>query len=480
MNTLRDGIAYRGISAKACALGLALLLGVAGAATAQDAASASEDELFDAEETVTQAATSSKEAEGKSEFLKYDQVKVGGSITGKLGFSTVWSPAWSGSAELMKPSDYYVSPDLEGKVTLVAKPSTDFGVNMDFRTSWPFTTTTTVANTAGGSESVSENNITVWALYSKFNWNDRLYFSFGKQPLSWGVSKGAFQPADDIFAVTSSIDLTDTGAEREGPISLKTTVPLGVTNNLYFYTGLPTDTSGSSTVELADTRFAVKGEFGFGDTEMALGAYYAYNDHPRLLAMGTTGFGAWNLYGEGVLKYGSERYFISQGGSTAEQESGDFYFTGTIGGYYSDSDAGLTLALAYMYNGEAQKDVSAKEAIDYYYPKHIDEVDRISFGEHYAFASITLSDIDSSKIGTDKLSASLITIADLSDFSGWIMPSLSYKFFDYMSLKLGATFSFGGSGDEYITYGVGSSSSLGATAPGAALNLTLTVGTGDF
>jgi hypothetical protein len=186
---------------------LAAALLVAGAASlgAQDAStsttSGSEDDMFGQAETIAPASTSSKEAEGKSEFLKYDQVKVGGSLTGKLGFDSIWSPAWDGSAKLFDPTSYFLAPDLEGKMTLVAKPLTDFGVNMDFRTYWPFSSTNTVATTANGTsvngaDSVTIPNITVWSLYSKFNWQDKVYFSFGKQPLSWGVSKGYFQPAD--------------------------------------------------------------------------------------------------------------------------------------------------------------------------------------------------------------------------------------------------------------------------------------------
>jgi hypothetical protein len=459
--------------------------------------SSSEEDMFGQAETVTPANQASSEAEGKSEFLKYDQVKVGGSITGKLGFNSVWSPAWDGSAKTFDPTDKYISPDLEGKITLVAKPTTDFGVNMDFRASWPFVKTADYltgatydpgipfftdpsVKTTSGSSTIP--NITVWSLYSKFNWHDKVYFSFGKQPLSWGVSKGYFQPADDIFAVSASIDPTDTSAEREGPISLKTTVPLGVTNNLYIFAGLPTD-ANSAKVDPADARLAAKGEFGFGDTEAALAAFYAYNDYPRFLAMATTGIGSWNLYGEAVLKYGSERYFIEEDtrvpllGLSGSEASDRLYFTGTLGGYYTSSDGYFTLAFAYMYNGEAQKKVDATEALSYYVANG-DQADRIKLGEHYAFASVSKSDILPDTFGMDKLSASLIAISNLSDLSGIVMPSLTWTFFDYMSLKTGLSFNFGEGGDEYIVYGVGEG--YGATEPGVAFNLLLTVGTGSF
>jgi len=503
MNALRPSQGFRGAVPVLLATALfasgALSIGAQDAAAPAASSPGSEDDMFGSPETVTQANQSSKEAAGTSEFLKYDQTKVGGTITGKIGFSSIWSPAYDGSSKLFKPSDYYLSPDLEGKVTLVAKPLTDFGVNMDFRTSWPFTTTAKDSN----GDTYTAPNISVWSLYSKFNWQDKVYFSFGKQPLSWGVSKGYFQPADDIFAVSAAIDPTNTGAEREGPVSLKTTIPLGVTNNLYFYAGLPSAGGGSSSpllqsttsatsltnIDPADARLAVKGEFGFGNTEAALAAFYAYNDYPRLLAMGTTGIGSWNIYGEGVLKYGSERYFISETtptwpnplGLVGSQESGKLYFTGTLGCYYTDSDNRVTIMAAYMYNGEAQRGVDYQQALSYYMiASNTANWDRSKFGTHYAFASFSKGNIFHDKLGIDKLSASLIAIADLSDLSGYIMPSLTWTFFDYMSLQTGATINFGQAGDEYITNGVGNGSDFGATKPGIAFNLLLTVGTGSF
>jgi hypothetical protein len=483
------------------------LSGGALGAQAAPAQSPSEDDMFGAPETVTQTANVSKEAQGQSDFLKYDQVKVGGSFTSKVGLTSAWASPWNGSERLLPPTNDYVTPDIQGDVTIVAKPLVDFGVNMDFRTSWPFTidNTNPLAPTAPNISTASLTssgtgtipNISVWSLYSKFNWLDRVYFSAGLQPLAWGVSKGYFQPADNVFAASTFIDPANPSAERQGPISIKTTIPLGVTNNFYIYAGLPTTTAanGSTTVSMdpGDARFAAKGEYGFGNTELALAAYYSYNDHPRALFMGTTGIGSWNLFGEGILKYGSERYFVSTTtpglanplGLTADQQSGDFYFSGTVGGYYFDADSRITIMLQYYYNGEGQTGASAQQVYQYLVSElgnSVNRFDNINIGTHYAFASLSDTDLLSQALGADKLGASLIVISNLSDFSGYILPSISWKFFDYMSLQLGATFNFGPAGAEYIAYGVGQLSSLSGfpSAPGAALDLTLTVGTGTF
>jgi hypothetical protein len=523
-----------GLASSALALGAFLLLGSAPIAAqagdqaqtsgqAQPSASdqspssgsdaGSDDSMFGSPETVTQANGTSKEAQGQSEFLKYDQVKVGGSFVSKAGFTAAWAHPWQGGESFLDPESNYITPDIQADVTLVAKPLTDFGVDMDFRTSWPFTIpSNTSESSASGVQNIATNslsasgtgtipNIAVWSLYSKFNWQDKVYFSVGKQPISWGVSKGAFQPADDIFAVSNSIDLTNTQAEREGPISFKMTVPLNATNNLYFLAGLPTNSDGTTSVSPADARLAVKGEYGFGDTELALGAFYGQNDYPRALLMGTTGIGSWNIFGEGILKYGSQRYFLTQenpalglAGIIGSQQTDQLYFSGTLGGYYYDSDSRLTVMLQYFYNGEGVTGVSAKDAFLYYYIVKPSQADSIKIGTHYAFASISDTDLFPSAFGADKLGASLIAISNLSDFSGYVIPSISWKFFDYMTLQAGATFSFGASDSEYVTYGVGQPllSNISSTStpaqilaslpsdPGVALNITLTIGTGSF
>ena len=119
----------------------------------------SDEDMFGTPETVTQANGSSKEAQGQSEFLKYDQVKVGGSFTGKVGFTAAWASPGTGARASCRPTSNYITPDIEGDVTLVAKPLTDFGVNMDFRTSWPFTTPSTQRIIATGVPNISTTSL---------------------------------------------------------------------------------------------------------------------------------------------------------------------------------------------------------------------------------------------------------------------------------------------------------------------------------
>jgi hypothetical protein len=455
-----------------CAI-LSLVLAAGLAAYAEDAAAASsasgDDALF-GEEQVTEAST--KVQEPDKAFMKYDATKVGGSITSTLGYTAVYMEG----ADSIVPDYDYLSPTVTGKVTLTAKPALDFGVNMDFRMSYPYSSSVkALTSLSGTTATITEPSISVWALYSKFSVGDRLYMSFGKQPMAWGVARGFFQPADNIFA-ESAVDYSDYSAEREGPLAFKAmySVPKSMTN-FYFLAGLPS--SAASNPQLEDLRMAAKAEFNAGNTEFAFGAFYGYNDHPRVLAMATTGVGAFNFYGEAIGKYGSERYFHNSD-NTWTQQSGQVYFSGTAGGYYTADDGDLVILAQYYYNGEGQEGVSAEDAY-MHYAFNTSEADSISFATHNVGLSISRAEFL-----TSDLTVALYAIASLSDLSGFVVPSATWAFTDYFKVKLSASFNFGTSGDQYILAGPDFlySSKMGAfaTEPGVALSLLATLGTGSF
>ncbi len=449
------------------------------ASTAPAPPASSDDALFGSE---TVQAASNDMAAPQDEFLKYDQVRVGGSIKGSFGWNPTWSQAWEGPGLLSKPSSMDITPDLEARLTIAAKPLSDLAVNSEFRTSWPFGS---VRKDSGG-DSYTVPNITLWSFYSKFNWQEKAYFSFGKQALSWGVSRGAFQPADDIFAASRAIDLTDTGAEREGPVSLKMTIPIGITNNFYLFGAIPSDAGGSSSIRPSQARLATKAEFGFGNTELAAAAYYSQADHARLLVMGTTGTGDFNFSFEAVLKAGTERVFLEEQGPmvvAGADRSDRLFFTGSGGLTYSNADSHLVMLAQYLYNGEGQKDVTALEAL---LSGRDPAAAQIRSGTHYAFLSLSRGEF----LQKD-LTATVYAIANLSDGSGLVAPSIAWQLFSYMSASIGATFSFGPAGSEYVLFGPGLNSpmsgdasllpqALAASRSAVSLNFLLTMTTQGF
>jgi len=451
---------------------LALAAALAAAATlalaAQDrggsgSTGTSDDSMFGAE-TIVQTKPAAGDAAPQDEFLKYDQVKIGGSIAGSLGWTATWKDPWKTTPDPVDPDSTVLKPSLQGRVKIAAKPSTDFGVNMEFREAWPFFSTTKVLTSATTSAAIEQLNLSVWSLYSKFSWKDSLFFSFGKQPLAWGVSKSYFQPANDIFAL-SAVDFADTAAEREGPIVFKAQYPVPLTmSNVYFYAGVP----DAASLGMRDLRLAAKAEASLGNTELAVGGFYSYDDHPRVLLMGTTGNGDFNFFGEAVAKWGSERYFLSAGlpFPSGAQKADQLWFSGTVGGFYTNSDQNIAVSASYYYNGEGQSGVSAKEAYAYY-SMHQSEIDRMKFGTHYAALSFSKS-----KLLVDELSFMVYAVGDLSDRSCMVAPAFTWQFFDYASMKLGATLTFGPDGSEYTMMGGGK--------PSAAVNISFDLGSGAF
>ncbi|HUX37018.1 MAG TPA: hypothetical protein VMV44_03880, partial [Rectinemataceae bacterium] len=447
--------------------------------------SSTDDSLFGAE-TVTQSSTDAATSAPQKDFLKYDVTKVGGRIDGSLGWALTWADPWTKAIDLATPDARSLTPALSGSVKITAKPSTDYGVYMEFRTSNPFSTSETALTSASyvtlpsagvttSSTTFSIPNISVWSLYSQFSWNDSFNFSFGKQPLAWGVSKSYFQPADDIFALTA-VDNTDTGAEREGPIAFKAQygIPLTMTN-FYFYAGVPDKTG----LDLGDLRIAAKAETNIGNTEMAAGAYYAYNDYPRAILEATTGFGNLNFFGEAVGKWGSERYFLSPGVilPTGAQKADQLWFSGTVGGYYIDGDNNITVSASYFYNGEGQTGVSALQAFQYFVANSA-QADRMHFGTHYASASFSKT-----KLLVDNLSVGVYALGDLSDQSYMVVPSVTWQFFDYLSVAIGSTMTFGPDGSEYPTLGSMGLAAVNASLlgkPSASISITATMGSGAF
>ncbi len=463
----------------ALAAALAFPLAAQDSGVSADTGADSEEDLFGAE-TVTET-KSDAAATPQKDFLKYDMVKVGGSASGSLGLTGTWLDPWNAGIDPLKPDSRRLTPSMSDSIKITAKPSEDFGVNMEFRASNPFASSSSVltgatyvaagtnpytslpypASVKTTSTSLTLPSIKVWSLYSKFSWKDVVFMSFGKQSLAWGVSQSFFQPANDIFAL-NVVDFSNTGAEREGPIAFKAQYPLPLSMaNAYFYAGVPDTT----TLDINDLRVAAKAEGNFGNTELAAAGYYAYSDHPRAILMGTTGNGTFNFFGEAVAKWGSERYFLSSP-ILAAQKADQLWFSGTAGGFYSNTDWNLTASAAYFYNGEGQSGVTAKEAYAYYY-MHQSEIDRAKFGTHYAAASISFSELF-----VDQLSFMVYGVGNISDRSFIVAPSLTWKFFDYMKAKTGATLSFGPEGSEYTLMGGGK--------PSAAFSLSLDLGSGSF
>ena len=227
------------------------------------------------------------------------------------------------------------------------------------------------------------------------------------------------------------------------------------------------------------------------------------------------------LYSErGVVSWGSDRVFVrpSKDQSAAEEDPEDGlelvldtytvddrpFFSGTLGTNYMhefDNDAGsLVFAGQYFFNGEGYTNevdglleaayrlsfnsgenglaLDADEQPEGYEdPPAPGTGDLVNFGRHYLGGLISWSSI----FGTD-LSFSTLAIANMTDFSGIVIPTFSYSIIDYISVSAGMRMTYGAAGSEYTNpaalLGFGGEDAW--KGPLMSLTLECSIGGGSF
>jgi predicted outer membrane lipoprotein len=351
--------------------------------------------------------------------------------------------------------------------------------------------------------------LSVFELFSDFDFDDRLFFRFGKHTIRWGV--GYFFSPADVLNLTA-VDAEDPTAEREGPISLKLQYPFSI-NNAYLYVIANDDIRPS---ELA---FAPLVEIVVGNGEFGIGAYYQRALAPRLIGLYTVSVGDIDFFAEAVGLWGSDRVFVrpSRDQSAADESGEDglelvldtyevndrIFFEGTLGARYLnefDDLFSFTSIAQYYFNGTGYADrsfdgTSLYEAawfllqnpgtngltIDdpeaqpegYEDPPAVGVADLANFGRHYLGLTTVFGDI----LGSDA-SLALFGLVNLSDLSGIVSPTISYRLFDRMSISLGARMTFGEAGDEFTNPAAAISGT--EEGPTFELSIDLSLGGGDF
>ncbi len=488
-----------------------------------------EESLFDTD-MFTEAEESDSEETAGTDLLISEGVTWGGSFRGSVSSEWVWEDYWQ-KGILGKSNDTAsLSPGVSTELFFDARPSADFRVygELDIAGSAPqqfggFGQLTAAAditeddlpegwslqeNEEGDTEVLDaqgdlfmvieeegeENDdeqdeepetgsplqfdISVYELFADFNYDEKLFFRFGKHTIKWGL--GYFWSPADVLNLTA-IDEENPQADREGPVSLKVNYPFSF-HNLYLFI---IANSGIKPTELA---FAPKAEFLLGNTEMGISGYYQKALSPRGIITLSSTYGGVDFFTEGVVSLGSDRVFvrISKDQSTAQEDEDDgletvldtyvrsnpfFYFT--TGFRYAGSieaDKGSIFVIGqYFYNGDGYGSSKLLEqayylwrnpssnglilpeeaqGIDYESPPDLSLGDLSPFGKHYLGTSFSWSDF----LGTG-LSFSALGFINMNDVSGVLIPSVSYTFFDRISLSGSLRVTFGNPGDEFTNPG---------------------------
>ncbi|MCE1196188.1 hypothetical protein LWX53_06790 [bacterium] len=428
------------------------------------------DSLFGGDEVVSEAPAQNPADAAKQNpvtaALKSDKVRVGGSFYGSITPTALWKNFWDGDLAL---SDDTTSLGTSLKSTLFfdARPTEDFRVYGSAKAAYPFSAT------IGG---VSVPNLSVFELFADFNLNDKVYFRMGKSTVKWGV--GYFWSPADVINL-EPINVLDAEAQREGPINFRVNIPVaGTQDNLYFYTILD-----SGNIDFDTTALAAKAEFLLGNYEVGLGAYYRYDTAERAMLTLTGPLGDFDVFGEAMASRGSAKTFVTSidTGSpfkvhtaSAADNRENFYFSASAGFLYSNQNENFTAVGQYYYNGEGysleERDAlisQAKLAMAFAYP----DVAKITSltsslsglvsgsGQHYAALMLSKGKL----FALEDLSASVIAVANLSDWSGLVKPSISWSVVNNFKLTLSPMFFFGPEGSgEFSMAGDAVYLSLGA------------------
>ncbi len=409
---------------------------------AQESTSTGEEELFGSsdedssgglfEEVEDEELASSLE----KELLTSERVEIGGTYTFSLASSWMWGV--SGSYENV------LETDLRASIYFDARPDENFRVFGKTNISYPFS-----ENAA--EERSFDDIITITELFSDFNIKDRVFFRGGKHTINWGV--GYFFSPADIINLTP-IDPKDPEAEREGPVSLKVNIPIGI-HNLYMYSIVDEITKP---YEIA---IAPKAEFVLGDMEVGIGAFYQKDRAPAGMITATTSFRDFDLFGEGVVSYGADKRFIEETAVSPEYPFGlmavdrddEFFFSGTVGFRYSNLDDtgnfNITLTGQYLYNGYGYKDPDFlkdnEQGIGFLIGADKLSIDDLSSpGQHYGASLFNWR----SMFDTD-LSIKLFWMGNLTDGSGKIIPEFLIQPIDELEISVGVPVTYGEEGDQF-------------------------------
>jgi hypothetical protein len=76
-------------------------------------------------------------------LLKSEAVRLGGSNSGKIDVSWTWNDPWASGFAIGDADSHKLAPTLSSLFYVDARPEESFRVHGSFKTSWPFTTTST-------------------------------------------------------------------------------------------------------------------------------------------------------------------------------------------------------------------------------------------------------------------------------------------------------------------------------------------------
>ncbi len=399
-------------------------------------------------------AESSEQVEAAPEevFLVSEQLEWGGRFESSFESEWGWKAYPNSWNVLFTEANPAFTTVLKADLFFDARPSRNFRVFGKAKASYEYDLEIALA---GGNPWFWDAEI--FELFSDFQYRDLLFFRTGKQTIQWGVGY-RFSPADVLNLV--SIDPEDPGGEREGPISLKVHYPFS-THNAYLYL------VANKIDKPYEIAVAPKIELLIGNYELGLGAFYQKDFTPKGMFTLTGALWELDLFGEAMVQWGSDRTFVRP--SLALPFYDDYQFkneliaSATVGFSYLNADYNLSLFAQYFFNGQGYREKydlewEAFESALLDPDSNFSSADLLYPGRHYLAFSAGWSEILDSEFST-----SVLYLANLSDGSGLVAPSISWELFEHFTLSTGFRVTYGGSADEYSTGGASLAYTLSAS-----------------
>jgi len=288
----------------------------------------------------------------------------------------------------------------------------------------------------------------------------KVFFRMGKQRISWGVGNW-YKPADVLSL--AAVDPDNPTAAREGPYALKVDTPFGKLNQATLYVVPPLNG------DMTSFSFAGKADVVVSNFELNFGAFGRTDMQakPRAMFMFTGAVGPFDVYGENVVAYGSDRTYVQSdgfGGYTTYTIDNVPVFQSTIGIKYNYADSnGLSFAIHMQgyYNGTGYQDSSIvstargfsavkKEALG------VTSSDFTQAGMYYLAGSASVGGRwgEGNKLTQWTLGA--YALANFSDMSFRTKPSFALSIGDQgskLDMTLSALSTFGAKYSEYAPRG---------------------------
>ncbi|OQB98860.1 MAG: hypothetical protein BWX81_00149 [Spirochaetes bacterium ADurb.Bin110] len=296
---------------------------------------------------------------------------------------------------------------------------------------------------------------------------ETLFFRLGKQRISWGVGNW-FKPSDVLSL--SAIDPDDPTAAREGPFAFKVDVPMKL-NHLMVYIVPPISENNA-----ASSSAASKYDLVVNGWELSFGAYARADmlARPRAIFSFTGAIGSFDVYGENVLLYGSDRIYARESSTPGTYEAYSIenkpFFQSTLGVKYSKSYSGglsYSIHVQGYYNGMGYADSSIMqnaaataaitEAIEDDYPTAYRYSDSSTdAGMWYLAGSASVSGRFGEGNSLTRVTGSVYALANFSDGSLRFNPQLKVQVGDEggkVSFTISDLTSIGDVGSEYAKNG---------------------------